>query len=83
MTMKAIVTTYHGPTNTRGSRIIAKAEGGHRVSVPYSHELSGDAVYAIAARKLCDKLGWKGELISGGLPNGDVVFVFADNSERF
>lgn len=45
--MVAIVTVYHGPTNTRGSRITASANG-MRVTVPYHHELSGEAVHRVA-----------------------------------
>lgn len=75
--MKAILTRYHGATNTRGSRISATAEGGHRISIPYPHELSGEACHAAAATELCRKLQWCGDLIGGGLPNGDYCFVFA------
>ena len=80
--MKAIRVKYHGPTNFRGSRLTATADGGHRVTVPYDYALSGDALYLTAAVALCHKLKWKGELIAGGLPDGSVCFVFA-NSERF
>lgn len=75
--MKAIVTKYYGATNTRGSRIVATAEGGKRpwrISIPYDH--SGNE-HAKAALALAKKMGWKGELIEGGLPNGDHVFVFS------
>jgi hypothetical protein len=53
--MQAIVTKYVGPGNVRGARIIAKCEAG-RVSIPYPHELSGEAVHRAAAVALCDKL---------------------------
>jgi len=73
--MKAIVTTYHGPTDTRGSRIVASDSDNNRASIPYPHELSGEACHRKAADALCAKMGWKGELIGGGLKNG-YVFVF-------
>ena len=73
--MKAIETTYHGPTNTRGSRIIARDSDGNRVSIPYPHELSGEAVHRKAAEALRDKMGWTGELIGGGTKRG-YCFVF-------
>ena len=79
--MKAIQTKYHGATNTRSSRISATAEGGNRVSIPYPHELSGEAVHAAAALALCRKLGWQGELVGGGLPNGDYCFCFTDGDK--
>lgn len=81
--MKAIQTRYYGATNTRGSRIVATAEGGakpHRVSIPYPPELSGEAVHAAAAVKLCEKLGWTGILVGGGLPNGDYAFCFQSDT---
>ena len=73
--MKAITTKYHGPTNTRGSRISAKAEGGNRISISYPHELSGEDVYRAAAEALCKKMNWPGSLIGGGTEDG-YVFVF-------
>lgn len=47
--MKAIETRYHGPTDTRGSRISAFDSDGNRVSIPYPYELSGEAVHRKAA----------------------------------
>ena len=38
--MTAIITKYHGPTNTRGSRITAYANG-HKATISYPYELSG------------------------------------------
>lgn len=77
--MKAIVTKYLGPTHSRGSRIVATAEGGHRVTVPYDYGASDPHV--VAALELARKVGWTGELIEGGLPDGRSCFVFA-HSER-
>lgn len=73
--LKAIETKYHGPTNFRGSRITARAEGGHHVTVSYPHQLSGAACHAYAARQLAEKLGWAGKWHVGGLPKGGYVFV--------
>ena len=83
--MKAILTKYRGATDTRGSRIIATAEGGdrpHRLSIPYPHELSGAEVHAKAAIALRQKMGWKGSLVAGGLPDGSWAFCFTE-SETF
>ena len=90
--MQAIVTKYVGPGNVRGARIIAKCKAG-RVSIPYPHELSGEAVHRAAAVALCDKLDaktvtrWRfwdpAELIGGGLPGGDgYAFVFAPEVDK-
>jgi hypothetical protein len=74
--MKAIVTTYRGPTNTRGARIWASDQDGNRVSIPYPHELSPMNAHIEAAQKLCDKLNWQGERAVGAIKRGYVhVFV--------
>jgi hypothetical protein len=83
--MQAIRTRYHGPTNTRGSRISAQCEAG-RLSVPYAHELSLDENHKATARALRDKLGWntyKGYSPAfGGSFDGDTYFVFAREEEK-
>ena len=80
--MKAIVTKYIGPTNSRGTRIIASDEDGNRIIIGYPYELSGIAAHAKAARALCDKMKWDGKLIGGAMKNG-YAFVFSDSSEVF
>lgn len=75
--MKAITTTYHGPTNTRGSRIAACDEDGNRVTIPYPYELSGEDVHHKAALALCEKMGWTGRLTGASLKSG-YVFVFTE-----
>ena len=79
--MKAIQTRYLGPTNYRGSRIKAFAEGVKSLTIPYPYELSGDAVHRKAAEALCDRMGWAGDLACGGLPNGDYAFTFASTTK--
>lgn len=73
--MKAITTRYLGPTNFRGSRIKATAEGGNSITIPYPYELSGQDVHQKAAIALCKKLGWGTELLGGGTETG-YAFVF-------
>jgi hypothetical protein len=62
--MQAIRTRYHGPTNTRGSRIIAKCEGGS-VTMPYNHALNLDGNHAAAARLLLQRMGWANQYAGG------------------
>ncbi len=73
--MKAITTRYMGPTNTRGARILATDVDKNRVTIPYPYELSGQDVHQAAAKALCEKMGWEGELIGGSTKRG-YVFVF-------
>jgi len=80
--MQAIVTKYHGATNTRGSRIGAKAYGGS-ILVPYKYELDAYENHERAAHALMKKLGWSGRLIGGSLPDDKgYAFVFASGSTR-
>lgn len=75
--MKAIVTRYHGPTNSRGSRIRASEPDGRSVTVPYDHALNSDANHLAAAVALCERMQWGGRLIAGGLAGNALVFVFS------
>lgn len=79
--MKAIKTVYRGPTDSRGSRIIASDEDGNRVTVGYPRELSGMDCHAKAAVALCKKMGWTGTLHGGGLKDC-YVFVFAPTKPK-
>lgn len=73
---QAIVTKYHGPSNSRGSRVTAKAQAGS-VTVSWDHALNSDANHAKAAEALAEKYGWSGTLAGGALPSGDgYCFVF-------
>jgi hypothetical protein len=75
---QAIVTKYIGPTNYRGSRIVAKAAAG-RIYVSYDHALNIDDNHLAAARALARKYGWPGEWHGGGMPSGDGnVYVCGD-----
>lgn len=58
----AIRTRYYGPTNYRGSRIVAwrgdersPARDEGSVTIPYPHELSGSDCHAKAIRAYIDK----------------------------
>ncbi len=75
--MEAIITKYLPATNSRGSRIKATCASGS-VTIPYPHELSGQAVHRAAAEALVAKLlpDRKAPLLGGGLPDGRTVFVF-------
>lgn len=55
--MQAIITKYHGPTNTRGSRISAKCAAG-TIYVPFNHSLNPEQNHRHAADMLTKKMGW-------------------------
>ena len=73
--MKAIMTKYLGPTNVRGSRIKAYDVDRNSVTIPYPHDLSGEDCHRKAAKELCNKMGWPGQLIGGATTDG-YAFVF-------
>lgn len=68
--MIAILTRYLGPTDHRSSRVVVTSGNGHRLVVPWDCELDVDENHRAAAFKLCQKMGWSGDLASGGLKNG-------------
>ncbi len=78
---QAITTRFVGPTNRRGSRIIARAVAG-RKTVHWDHTLNIEANHAAAARRLAESFGWHGQWFGGGLPTEDgYCFVLAEDSE--
>ena len=79
--MKAITTTLHGPTDTRGSRITASDGDGNRITVPYDHAVSLAANHRAACLALCAKLGWHGELVGGHTRPG-MAWVWANSIEQ-
>ena len=77
--MQTISTKYLGPTNTRGSRVVAIASGNRafRTWVSAGMSRSDNEPHEEAARKLAGKLEWKGEMIGGHTKDG-MVWVFVD-----
>lgn len=63
--MVAIVTRYHGATNTRGARYSAKADG-RVVYVSIDHALSEEENHRQAAVKLCRQCVWDEDRFFGG-----------------
>lgn len=77
--MKAIETHYLGPTNTKGTRIVAHDGDNNRIVVDYTATLTLTESYRAAAEALCNKMGWKGELVGGATKRG-YTFVFVTNT---
>lgn len=75
MSRQAITTRFVGPTNSKGSRIIAKCEA-RMMIVPYDDALDIDENHAAAALKLFRAMGWDqyNDLAMGGTRDG-YVFV--------
>lgn len=77
---QAIETRYAGPTDHRGSRVIARCQAG-RVIVSWDDALDVAANHARAAERLVAKLGWEwsnGAWHGGASADGrGFVFVWA------
>ena len=80
--MKSIETKYVGPSNVKGSRIIATDCGDHRLIMSYDCAWSNEENHMNAAKQLCERLHWTGSLWGGHTKSG-MVFVFADSSNSF
>lgn len=83
--MQAIETRYCGPTDFKGSRIIATAAAGHRHVIPYPHELNSDAAHRKAATELAEIMGWLKDgsrLVGGANRRAGFTFVFVDSDGR-
>ena len=65
----AIVTRYHGPTNTKGARIKACAYGAN-ITISYDYALDVDRNHKAAADALIAKMGWTGTFAQGGNVEG-------------
>ena len=74
--MQAIVTKFLGATNTRPARIKATAAAGS-ITIPYEYGLTEDNCHRAAALQLISKLGWQGDIVTGGLPDGSYCHVFS------
>jgi hypothetical protein len=66
--MQAITTKFIGPTDLRGARIKARCQAGSKTVGYTYHRRERDHACAVAA--LLQKLGWGGDWVSGGLPDG-------------
>ena len=82
---RAIRTRYVGPTNNRGSRVIADAgDRASRLTLEWDDRLNAEQNHAAAAVALTQKMGWVGEyytpLVGGAFPD-HYVWVFMPHPE--
>ena len=79
--MQAITTKYLGPTDARGSRIVARCQA-KRLTVPWDHALDVEANHRAAGRALVRLMGWHAPIYSvewhmGALPDGSGYVLVA------
>ena len=78
---QAIVTKYIPASNTKGSRVKARAAAGS-VTLSWDDSLNTEANHARAAEALACKQGWPGQWFMGGLPDDrGYCFVSSDDVE--
>lgn len=81
--MQTIHTKYVGPSNVRGSRIIATASGSKaRIIVSCDLAASSEDAHIEGAKALCAKMDWHGTMIGGHTKDG-MVFVFDDTHQSY
>lgn len=79
--LQAIVTRYFGPTNTRGARVKATAEGPvGSVMLRWDDALDSYGNHVKACEALIARLGWDGVWYGGAMASG-YVFVDTDIPE--
>ena len=73
-TCQSIETRYVGPTNHRGSRIVATSASGHRLIHDWEHGLNIEANHYAAAKALQAKLEWE-PIVAGGSTKAGYVWL--------
>ena len=74
----AIITKFHGPTGTRGSRVSATWSTDRAVVEYDSTDGMGEPAHRKAAEAVLRRAGYPqfiGRLVGGALPDGRYVFV--------
>jgi len=75
----AIRSTYHGPTDTRGSRIsVTHCKGGPRKYYAWQDALDTADNHLCAIDSYLTELGWDGEWVIGANDNGGYVATCAN-----
>lgn len=80
--MKAIRTRYLPPTDNKGSRYKATANGVDSVTIPFDYTLEYQQIAEKAARVLCDRNGWNYEFVTGQLDNGDYCHILTNKIDH-
>lgn len=73
-TRQSIETRYLGPTNYRGSRIVATTPSGHRLIQDWDFSLGIEANHYAAAKALQAKLDWE-PIKAGGSTKAGFVWL--------
>lgn len=77
--MQSIQTKYLPAANKLGARIKATSTSGISAVVPVDYSLFSETLHFEAVKKLCKKLGWRGEFVAGATKDG-FSFVFKNSA---
>lgn len=80
--MQAITIKYAGPTNTKGSRMIASATAGRKIC-NYDYALTVEQNAIEAAKAFAKSKGWEGKMAIGQDSKGDWQAVFIKDWTTF
>lgn len=74
--MSLVKVKYRGPTAARGTILTATLVGTtYTATVPYPHETQGIQAFAVAARAVYQKAGFKGTVSGAFLDGTTAVFL--------
>ena len=65
-----ILTRYHGPTEAKGARVSASAEGLGRISRAFDHALNDRANHVALAQEFARNLSLEGQWFGVSTPQG-------------
>ena len=73
---RAVFTEYRGPTDTKGSRIVAKIAGsGKRFIISWDYALNPGDNHDAAAIEACKRMRWSGKLRGASIAGGGYVYI--------
>jgi hypothetical protein len=76
--MKAITVNFIPPAQVKGARYKATDSDRNQVTLSADDALTAEENADACALALCEKMRWlQHDMVTGGLPNGDRVYVFA------
>lgn len=70
--MQAIITKFVGPGKYKATAAYSRRS----VTVSPDHSNSTETCHDLAAKALCEKMGWRGELVCGVGHKGEHIYCF-------
>ena len=79
-----VIETEYVSVDMSSARIVARAVDGRSAWVHYPFPKRGgdSSVYEEAAKALCEKMGWSGDLVGGRNPRDGCTFVLVEEGSE-